>query len=507
MWEWLFRCAARDPEQARKGRWLNGLFLSFLILDTFLLVLTPFTGSISLLLPDLLLEFLLLALYLVNRAGFVTVAATALVLGLLLGIFAPLPFQALTPALALAYPALFIVVIITGGVFLSWRVGPALVVLCTVLTFGYYYGNFSSQITRYRATDAAGITSLATMLPLLFAAAGALSWLSNRLIAGALADLRRRNADLEVAYSDLAAQSQREHHLGANIGILASQLSTVSTRQVSGVSTQSQSISEIVSAVAELHAAADQIAARAEEVRQVAAAALQSVQRGQELVLRSRDAVQRNRAQVQTVIERMTRLDQLTRRIGGFVNTIRAISDETQLLALNATIEAAGAGPMGRRFSVVASEVQSLSTRSNDSVEQIRTLLAELQEAGQVTLTATQSSITVANEVEALADDVRTVQEQVVGAVGRTNLLVQAISTATHQQTTATAQMTHTMEEIAQVADATRQDTTALETVSTELLQAAEQLTHAISRLQGSEPPAGSLPRLHAPGAPQPKPA
>jgi methyl-accepting chemotaxis protein len=79
---------------------------------------------------------------------------------------------------------------------------------------------------------------------------------------------------------------------------------------------------------------------------------------------------------------------------------------------------------------------------------------------------------------------VRQVQEQVVGAVARTNELVQLISAAASQQTAATAQVSNTMQEIAQVADANRQDTTALERVCQEMTRAAALLNTAITQLR-----------------------
>jgi methyl-accepting chemotaxis protein len=117
-------------------------------------------------------------------------------------------------------------------------------------------------------------------------------------------------------------------------------------------------------------------------------------------------------------------------------------------------------------------------------VDQIRELIGELRQAGEVTLASTQSSIAVADEVESVADEVRQVQEQVVGAVARTNDLVRLISAAASQQTAATAQVSTTMQEIAQVADANRQDTTALERVCREMTRAAAMLNTAITQLR-----------------------
>ncbi len=488
MLERLVYCAASDPEVARKGRWLNRLLLGFIALGILAVV------SALLLLPlsvdslaNAAVVLLVIAIYWLSRSGFVTAAAVSLLV-IMLAAFTGAAFLQTDNVIALGYPALFVLIIMTAGAFLNWRavLGITVAVVAVVLWY-YYFSNIAILVTTRRTSPEAIALFVFTVITLVVAAS-LLSLLSSQLLREALQDVRGRNADLQAAYSQLAAQSQREHDLGADIGELATQLSDVSTRQASGVSTQARLITEVVSVVAELHAAADQIAARADEVRQAADSALLSVQRGQELVLGSREAVQRNRERVQVVIDRMTSLDQITGRITQFVNRIRGLSDETHLLALNATIEAAGAGPLGRRFGVVAAEVQNLSNRSNEIVDQIRELIEELQQAGRVTIDATQGSIEVADEVERLADEVRNAQEQVVSAVQRTTELVHLISSSTTEQTTATAQMTRTMEEIAQVADTTNTDTHALERAIQQLTQAADLLNSTIAHLRAESP-------------------
>lgn len=98
----------------------------------------------------------------------------------------------------------------------------------------------------------------------------------------------------------------------------------------------------------------------------------------------------------------------------------------------------------------------------------------------------------VAADVEVSAAAVRVTQEQVMQAAQRTNELVHLISTATRQQTTATAHVTHTMQAIAAVSDATSHAAGALDAVIGELLRAAERLNSAVA------------PTLHPQPQPQP---
>ena len=485
MINWLLHSGAADPDTARRGRLLNVFILIFAALAVVNMLSVFLLGVSELVLVIVALLVVLAGIYAASRRGAVSVSAGLLVALLLLIMHVLATLEAGGPVSAGLTPALFAIPLALAGVTLPWR-AVALVLPVALVDTVWLYLSGIPQLAEYRVTSAWDMQILLLATLTLLVTVGLLAMLSGRQIQAILGDLRRRNLELEAANHDLAARSRSEHQLGAGISSLAAQLAAVSVRQAHGVATQARSIHQVASAVAQLHAAAGQITAIAGEVSAAGEQARQSVQQAQALVWQSREAVQRNRVQVQQVIERMQTLEQLTARITQFVNRIRDLSDETQLLALNATIEAAGAGPLGRRFGVVAAEVQNLSHRSNEIVDQIRGLIGDLQQAGLQTQAATERSMAVADEVELLADQVRQTQEQVVVAVQRTSELAHLIASSTHEQTRAAEQMTQTMQEIAQVSQTTSQDTTALERVVGEMTQAAGLLSSAMARLPPS---------------------
>ncbi|NHM25898.1 methyl-accepting chemotaxis protein [Desulfofundulus sp. TPOSR] len=125
-------------------------------------------------------------------------------------------------------------------------------------------------------------------------------------------------------------------------------------------------------------------------------------------------------------------LEKLAENIGSIVRTVVKIADQTNLLALNAAIEAARAGDHGKGFAVVADEVRTLAETSEKAANDIRELIAAIQQDVKVVADAiNQAAASARQEAEkgrAITDDlanIRAAMEEVVTAAGQINNLSQ----------------------------------------------------------------------------------
>jgi methyl-accepting chemotaxis protein len=92
--------------------------------------------------------------------------------------------------------------------------------------------------------------------------------------------------------------------------------------------------------------------------------------------------------------------------MNGIVQTIMRVASQTNLLALNATIEAARAGPAGRGFSVVATEVKALAGQTNAATRQISEQIAEMQRVSETVAGSLTTISTAVMKVQGYVTDV-----------------------------------------------------------------------------------------------------
>jgi methyl-accepting chemotaxis protein len=219
------------------------------------------------------------------------------------------------------------------------------------------------------------------------------------------------------------------------LGEVAMRVVRASNSSMTNSDHQANRTESVAAAINQLGAAAQEIAQNAARTSQHSAEASELAGDGQNVVQQTIKAMNELSEKIRESCANIENLNGKTVNIGQILEVITSISQQTNLLALNAAIEAARAGEAGRGFAVVADEVRNLAHRTQDSAQQVRTMIEELQVGAReavVTMTESQrqseNSVTVANQAgERLSSVTRRIDE--------INGMNQSVAAATEEQT------------------------------------------------------------------------
>jgi methyl-accepting chemotaxis protein len=155
--------------------------------------------------------------------------------------------------------------------------------------------------------------------------------------------------------------------------------SNAANQSASRLQQQMQELDQLATAMQEMASTAEEVARNAQSAAQAAVVANEQTENGVRVVSRSTEAIMNLAEEMNETSSSINELSKLSQNIESILSVITSIADQTNLLALNAAIEAARAGESGRGFAVVADEVRSLASRTQQSTQEIRQMIDQLQ--------------------------------------------------------------------------------------------------------------------------------
>lgn len=204
---------------------------------------------------------------------------------------------------------------------------------------------------------------------------------------------------------------------------------------------QLSELDQLATAMHEMSATAQEVAQHAQNTAATSNQVDKAAEQGVNVVGKTTAAIDKLSGDMDSAVEKVNELATFSNNIATILNVITGISEQTNLLALNAAIEAARAGEAGRGFAVVADEVRALASRTQQSTEEIQTMINQLQTG---VVNAEQTIVQGKNMV----DETKLLANQADGALGDIRQSIHQISEMTIQIATAAEQQSATSEEI-----------------------------------------------------------
>ena len=264
----------------------------------------------------------------------------------------------------------------------------------------------------------------------------------------------------------------------------AKDVNDISMLTKEAVLTQKSATESVAAAINELDASAKEVESHTQFAAKKSIEANQSANKGLSIAQDAHTGINTLRDEVESNSKKIEELGIKTSEVGGVLEVITQIAEQTNLLALNAAIEAARAGEQGRGFAVVADEVRSLATRTGKSIIEIQETIDSLQKtAGE----AVESMVNVSHDANEKADNVANVSNlltDIAEQIGELDELNAQITTAAHQQNLAADEINENVINISDVAEKSAVDAIKGEEISLSLLQLANELSDQVSRFK-----------------------
>lgn len=282
-----------------------------------------------------------------------------------------------------------------------------------------------------------------------------------------MTDVRNQQESVLALNDHISVSTQRAQEISTQQAQTFDHLA----RQIRGTTeaaTTQQSASAITTeGIINMRQTLDDLAQRASQTTEHTRRSRDEAAAGAEVVQQTLDGINRVAECSQRMEQAMHTLGEKAISITHVVELIKDVADQTNLLALNAAIEAARAGESGRGFAVVADEVRKLAEKTMSATEDVNRSISELQNQVDASVALTRQTVEITAASTELARQSGESLQQIVEIAGNAVREVDAIATATREQSIKSAEMVNSMEQISTMA----QDTTRNMHESTDLVQ------------------------------------
>lgn len=288
-------------------------------------------------------------------------------------------------------------------------------------------------------------------------------------------DVMRNNlhdmvADMGNSSSQLAAASE--------------ELTAVSNESKHNINIQQSEVEQAATATNEMTSTIQEVAKNAASASEAAMTASESTVEGKQVVQKTVESIGDLAEDIEKASNVIHELESHSEKIGGVLDVIKNIAEQTNLLALNAAIEAARAGEQGRGFAVVADEVRTLASRTQESTTEIESMVDQLQNGARESVAVMVTSREKATKTVEQANAAGTALHSITESVSLISDMNTQIATAAEEQSSVADEINRNITSINDLGKETSTGANETSSACEELAQLAASLQNLIDRFK-----------------------